>query len=173
MNQPGHYRQSRVAQQKIQVSAQRQRIINNRRLLRLVKSGHLMDAQQAAIIREILAESQRTMEKHGEHTHLPNGTGQQYVEKAIIARARCNIRMQNGTATWSDILCEEFWESLSESDPAKLKAELIQVASVAMRWIETLNERPKDENRLKNNGGDKCKSGDDAMLTLQRNGAHV
>jgi hypothetical protein len=39
------------------------------------------------------------------------------------------------------VLDEEVWEAFAESDPAKLRAELVQVAAVAFRWIEALDAR--------------------------------
>lgn len=48
---------------------------------------------------------------------------------------------ENGTLTWRHILEEEVCEALAESDPAKLRAELIQVAAVAVKWVEAIDRR--------------------------------
>ena len=47
----------------------------------------------------------------------------------------------NGGASWTDILLEETFEALAESDPVKLRAELVQVAAVAVSWIESIDRR--------------------------------
>jgi hypothetical protein len=43
---------------------------------------------------------------------------------------------------WLLILLEEVFEALVETDPAKLRAELVQVAAVAVAWIEAIDRRP-------------------------------
>lgn len=42
---------------------------------------------------------------------------------------------------WDGVLLEEVYEALAEDDPAKLRAELIQVAAVAQQWIEAIDRR--------------------------------
>jgi len=64
--------------------------------------------------------------------------------KVAAARAqRVNdLRVQRGEpATWEMILLEEVWEALAETDPVKLRAELIQVAAVAVAWVEDIDSR--------------------------------
>jgi hypothetical protein len=41
--------------------------------------------------------------------------------------------------TWAHILTEEFYEALAEADPEKLREELVQVAAVAVAWVECLD----------------------------------
>lgn len=43
---------------------------------------------------------------------------------------------------WDGILLEEVYEALTEKDPTELRAELIQVAAVAMAWAEAIDRRP-------------------------------
>jgi hypothetical protein len=43
--------------------------------------------------------------------------------------------------TWSAILLEEVFEAMAEDDPERLQKELVQVAAVAVAWIEALNQR--------------------------------
>ncbi|MFH8405513.1 hypothetical protein ACH4FX_12170 [Streptomyces sp. NPDC018019] len=40
---------------------------------------------------------------------------------------------------WTGILLEEVYAALSESDPAKIRTELVQVAAVAAAWIECID----------------------------------
>lgn len=44
---------------------------------------------------------------------------------------------------WTGIFLEEVYEALAESDPAKIRAELIQVAAVAAAWIECIDRRER------------------------------
>lgn len=81
-------------------------------------------------------------EKFGTQS-LPDGTGQPYTAVvADAARRRCQRAFADGEGTWADVLREEFCEAFAESDPALLRAELIQVAAVAVAWIEAIDTRP-------------------------------
>lgn len=42
---------------------------------------------------------------------------------------------------WSKILLEEVFEAMSETDPILLEDELVQVAAVAVAWLEDLQQR--------------------------------
>lgn len=44
-------------------------------------------------------------------------------------------------AAWDGVLLEEVFEALAESDPAKRRAELVQVAAVAVNMIEAIDRR--------------------------------
>lgn len=44
---------------------------------------------------------------------------------------------------WLPILLEEVFEAGAETDPAKLRDELIQVAAVCAAWINDIDQRPK------------------------------
>jgi hypothetical protein len=48
---------------------------------------------------------------------------------------------QEGTTTWKHILREEFLEAMAEEDPEQLREELVQVAAVAVAWIEAIDRR--------------------------------
>ena len=45
----------------------------------------------------------------------------------------------NGHATWFSVLLEEMYEAMLESDPAKVRAEMVQVAAVATRIVENID----------------------------------
>lgn len=46
---------------------------------------------------------------------------------------------KRGVMTMAQILTKEFFEALAESDPDKLRTELIQVAAVAVQWVEKID----------------------------------
>jgi hypothetical protein len=80
--------------------------------------------------------------KFGDQSHLPNGTGyaQDHAD-AVRARDACEQAFADGRGTWRHILLEEIHEALDEVVADKLRAELIQVAAVAVAWIEALDRR--------------------------------
>jgi hypothetical protein len=56
-------------------------------------------------------------------------------------RDNCDFEAKHGQVRWSDILLEEVFEALSESDQAALRKELVQVAAVAAAWIEDIDSQ--------------------------------
>jgi hypothetical protein len=73
---------------------------------------------------------------------MADGTGDdELTEAANDARSRCNAAFAAGEGTWADILEEEVAEALAEQDPKRLRAELIQVAAVAVKWCEAIDLR--------------------------------
>lgn len=98
-----------------------------------------MSAQVAEVLDEIAGERLRQDAKWGPQNH-PNGTGVPSMQ-AAAARSRlvCDRNFTLGQGTWADILREEFHEALAESDPARLRGELIQVAAVAVAWVEAID----------------------------------
>lgn len=110
---------------------------------------------------EIRAEATRSIEKHGEQGHLPMGTGPETLPLAVMphigdmrphvsaeslaVRATLDTKAHSqneggdGTVTWWHILREEVFEAAAEDDPAALRAELVQVAAVALKMIDALD----------------------------------
>ena len=90
---------------------------------------------------EIAAERARQDAKWGEQNH-PDGTGLAHDDTyARVARDACEIAASHGKCTYRLILNEEVAEAFAESDPAKLRARLVQVAAVAVAWIECIDRR--------------------------------
>ncbi|MEU9470473.1 NUDIX hydrolase [Streptomyces avermitilis] len=88
------------------------------------------------------AERQRQLEKFGDQHH-PDGTGGSgalYV--ADRYRSIVDEGLNTGSVTWRDVLLEEVFEALAESDPATLRAELVQVSAVCAAWISDIDSRP-------------------------------
>lgn len=90
------------------------------------------------VLPEIADERERQDERWGEQNH-PDGTGPGYRVHAIEARVRCQRAARIGLVTYKDILEEEVYEAFAETDPVELRKELIQVAAVAVAWIEKLD----------------------------------
>jgi hypothetical protein len=98
-------------------------------------------AADTKVLGEIAAERARQDEKWGEQNH-PDGTGD-YPEiiDADVARMACEGAAEGGYLDWLHILREEVAEAFAESAPDKLRAELVQVAAVAVAWVEAIDRR--------------------------------
>lgn len=95
----------------------------------------------ANLLVEVWEERERQHAKFGEQNHV-DGTGYAYLrEQADKARRESEAAFAAGHGSWRLILREEYREALAESDPAKLRAELIQVAAVAVAWAEAIDRR--------------------------------
>jgi hypothetical protein len=88
-------------------------------------------------------ERQAQLAKWGDQHH-PDGTGISDAQRKLAddARAVCQQVFAEGKGDWAHILMEEIREAFAESDPAKLRAELIQSAAVIAAWITDLDSRP-------------------------------
>jgi hypothetical protein len=94
------------------------------------------------IAAEFLAEVSRSVRKHGTtDVGIPDGTGEIWAENATMAKALTDSHAADGTLTWVDILREEVFEAFAETDPALLRAELVQVGAMAAKWIESIDGR--------------------------------
>lgn len=103
---------------------------------RLARKGRTL-----GVAGEVVAERQRQHEKWGEQTH-PDGTGGALAANdEIDAKRACQQAAAEGRCTWRLILDEEVREAFAESDPDRLRAELVQVAAVAASWIEAIDRR--------------------------------
>ena len=123
----------------------------------------------SGVLAEIHSERARQTAKHGDQSHLPDGTGplstplrgivftgpvvpengctKYAYGLAMLAKSSTDHRSQSagdGTVTYADILLEEVFEAIAEDDQDLLRAELIQVAAVAVQWVETIDRRRAD-----------------------------
>lgn len=79
---------------------------------------------------------------------VPDGTGAvDAVAQADRARRETDEAGRRGELTWRHILREEVLEAFAESDPERLRTELIQVAAVAVKWAQALDRRPAGAER--------------------------
>jgi hypothetical protein len=108
-------------------------------------------AAREAAVEAVLTERARQDAKWGQQNH-PDGTGEHWealtgrhagaaAEMAEDAQRRTDEAAERGECTWSLILAEEFAEAVAEQDPAKLRTELVQVAAVALQWVEAIDRR--------------------------------
>jgi hypothetical protein len=110
-----------------------------------------------AILYEVSAERQRQDQKWGEQNH-PDGTGPEehllgmrcydtmafdYADIADRCKEATDANAAEGTVTFADILLEEVFEALAEADPAKVRKELVQVAAVAVQWVQKIDRDRK------------------------------
>lgn len=88
---------------------------------------------------EVVNEMGRQVELWGIQHH-PLGTGGVgSKEAADFAKQTCDTAAANGHATWADILLEEVREALAETDPAKVRTELIQVMAVCGSMVRDID----------------------------------
>ena len=96
-----------------------------------------------SILEEVFQERKRQFEKWGEQNH-PDGTGLGGSrDDADYAQAQCKEFAEDGHCTWELILREEFFEAMAETDPDKLRCELIQLAAVTVQWIQAIDRRAR------------------------------
>jgi hypothetical protein len=95
----------------------------------------------AAVLDEVAAELRRAEAKFPDQ-HLPDGGGDpRWAELRDAQRAKTDRKLADGTATWLDVVLEETYEAFAEVDPVLLRAELVQVAAMAIRWINDIDQR--------------------------------
>lgn len=96
-----------------------------------------------AALQQVRDERQRQDAKFPNQTNVPDGTGGLYRRNSSNRyRKMCDLAFQEGVGSFRDILLEEVYEALAEEPgSAALEAELIQVAAVAVKWVEDIRRR--------------------------------
>lgn len=104
----------------------------------------------AAVLIEVARERRAQDTKWGQQNH-PDGTGPNeywmYDDPEGGTRLADDVRRDvqkwfaEGQGNWLMLLLEEVAEAFAEDDPAKLRAELVQVAAVAVAWVEAIDRR--------------------------------
>lgn len=130
------------------------KVVQRRHLNRgvYIETTTYTDPREAAMERifaDVRAERARQIAKFGDQRHLPNGTGPALIiesdrlhnaqEAADAARERCERLFAKGMGTYEAVLTEEYREALAETIPEKLREELVQVAAVAVAFIEKID----------------------------------
>jgi hypothetical protein len=97
------------------------------------------------VLDEVWHERARQHARWGERNH-PAGTGGPTATAIAAERQRlCQQAFQAGRGTWRHVLAEEVAEAFAETDPAALRWELVQVAAVAVAWIEAIDRHTRTE----------------------------
>lgn len=99
-------------------------------------------ASTEVVLAAVGDERERQFTKWGPQHH-PDGTEDTFRSRKLRddARAYCDQLAVVGRVTWSSILLEETFEAMAEVDVTKLREELVQVAAVAVAWVEDLDSR--------------------------------
>lgn len=93
------------------------------------------------VLEDVVDERAQQDEKWGVQAH-PDGTGGELADRQCAeAKSWTEVQARRGKVTWRDILDEEVKEAFSESDRRRLREELVQVAAVAVAWIEDIDRR--------------------------------
>jgi hypothetical protein len=108
----------------------------------LDQAAAVVDAEPTrGVLAEVAAERTRQDEKWGEQNH-PDGPPRRLAPLIRdSARHNCQAAAAEGRLTWQHILREEVAEAHAETDPARIRAELVQVAAVAVAQIEAIDRR--------------------------------
>lgn len=96
------------------------------------------------VLEDVHAERRRQVAKWGDDSTKDHGDGTGLPSDeacAEYAKLITDTNADAGTVTWRDILHEEVCEAFAETDPEKLRTELIQVAAVAVKWVEAIDRR--------------------------------
>ena len=112
--------------------------------------SQMTEQQQLAmskVIAEVIQERQRQHAKWGEQNLESFELSQPLYSQREKLRARRHWNDEHNSdgkpLTFKAILEEEFLEVICERDPARLRAELLQVAAVAIQWVEKLDREAK------------------------------
>lgn len=93
------------------------------------------------VLADVTDERVRQVIKWGMQS-LPDGTSTEtWDNMAMEAKQTVDERAAAGTLTWVEVLDEEVLEAYAETDPVRLRAELIQVAAVAISWAEDIDRK--------------------------------
>lgn len=96
------------------------------------------------VCNEFEHELARAAEKFPDCVHLPDGTGGGGRETwRNIAKLSCDRADREHRLTHLHVMEEEFCEAMAETDPVKLRAELVQVGAMALKWILDIDSRGK------------------------------
>jgi hypothetical protein len=94
------------------------------------------------LLSEIASERLQQITNWPDCEHLPDGTGGVAVRQwsMEIAKHACDRAYREGEITHAHVFEEEAMEVLAETDPEKLREELIQVMAVCAKWVKDLDE---------------------------------
>lgn len=112
-------------------------------------------SHRTGIAEDVLRECDRQVELWGVQ-HRPAFTHFDAIEHAEtfstamdtdLAKGLCDFKMNDGTASWNDIILEEFMEARDEAmfgNEDALRVELVQLAAVIISSIQDLDRRTSE-----------------------------
>jgi len=113
-----------------------------------------IDMPREPVLDELATERDRQDEKWGEQNHPIRWPAHDEIDRQLfeaqanawkrINAERVRVANERGATpdrncSWDGILLEEVYEALAESDPAKIRAELVQAGAVIVAMIESLD----------------------------------
>jgi hypothetical protein len=99
------------------------------------------------VLEDIREERRRQVEKWGVQSHpdlsdfAEDGIRHWYGSMAENWKKMNDSPLEGLELDWRGILLEEVFEAIAEESPTRLRAELVQVAAVAVAWIEDIDSR--------------------------------
>lgn len=101
--------------------------------------------RQMIIVNQILEERDAQDALFGRQDDLPNGTGAEEMKQlADRYRYACDAAFAAGEGTLRHVFLEEVFEAVAESDPVKLRAELLQAVAVGVKWLEAIDKQQEE-----------------------------
>jgi len=95
---------------------------------------------RVTVLRDVETGVRRAEAIHGHDRHLADGTGRDGDDAtATLARAVCDRAFALGQGTWRHVVDEEWAEACAETDPARLRAELIDTMAALTCWVEDID----------------------------------
>lgn len=104
------------------------------------------EAVSKQAILDVLNERVRQDAKWGEQNHpsVHKHAAMELRAQRAAHQKLCNDGdVERSTLAWDGILLEEVFEAVAEADEARIREELVQVAAVAVAWIECIDRRAK------------------------------
>jgi hypothetical protein len=98
--------------------------------------------ERDGVIQDIIDERKRQDAKWGVQNHpmiSEDSSSDDYKELANIYKGICHEKSKRQKATWDSILLEEVMEVFAEDTPERQRAELVQVAAVAVAMIQSID----------------------------------
>jgi len=106
-----------------------------------------MGTHTVDVLADVGQERARQDDRWGNTDHA-DGTHANYMIKAEELMSLAAEQEMQNNITWNTILQEEVFEALSTDEPDLLRAGLIQVAAVAVAWVEALDARQAEYDEL-------------------------
>lgn len=115
-----------------------------------VRSAWQAEQATSRVLDDVRVHRIEQRRRYGLNEHTPDGTGGAWLgpytadpAEVIEAKLRGDYldHAEEAPVTWVHLLREEMAEAFAATDPAALRAELVQVAALAVSWCERLDAR--------------------------------